>query len=62
MCELELMNSDIIFDGPTVAGKPHGFGNTKWKTTSIAWQDNKDTSPFANMRFASLPFNYVGEF
>eukprot|EP00961_Rhodomonas_salina_P004822 65515-Rhodomonas_salina.1 len=42
MCELELMNSDIEYDSPTVAGKAHGFGSTKWNTTSCAWEDNKD--------------------
>eukprot|EP00961_Rhodomonas_salina_P135378 1821382-Rhodomonas_salina.1 len=62
LCELELMNSEIVYDGPTVGGKPHGFGNTKWKTNSIVWQDNKDTSAFGEMRFAGRPFNYVGEF
>eukprot|EP00961_Rhodomonas_salina_P255813 3457068-Rhodomonas_salina.1 len=44
LCEQELLNSDIVYEGPTVSGKVHGFGATKWKTSSCAWQDNKDAS------------------
>eukprot|EP00961_Rhodomonas_salina_P018597 250316-Rhodomonas_salina.2 len=56
------MNSNIEYDGPTVAGKVHCFSSTKWKTMSCAWEDNKDASVFGEGRFCCSSFNYVGEF